>query len=110
MKGKRRQHRAHGKKCFWCHRQMVTGPKVRQNHPLLATRDHVVPRCENGMNGSRNEVWACQACNNVKGDMSVQQWLDFREANQKWWLLFERQNLRGKRLYVSLILHQDQSE
>jgi 5-methylcytosine-specific restriction endonuclease McrA len=84
---------------------MVTGRKARQNHPLLATRDHVVPKAENGMNGYRNEVWACQACNNVKGDMSVGQWATFRNNTGEWWLLFEQQNLRGKRLYIAMFVH-----
>lgn len=53
---------------------------------VIPTRDHVLPRSR----GGRVTVPACWTCNNIKGDMTPQQWEAFMQANPQWWITFAR--------------------
>lgn len=64
--------------CYWCKRQLMSSTSSSQ---LAATRDHVVPESE----GGRKTVWACFACNNLKGAMMPREWRRFMEMNPDWW-------------------------
>lgn len=54
-----------GRACFYC---AYEGPKI--------SVDHVVPRSAGGSNSLGNKVIACIRCNNVKGDMSMEQFIE----------------------------------
>lgn len=45
---------------------------VPPEHPLLLTRDHIVPKTVGGSTSANNLAPAHKLCNNVKGGMSVQ--------------------------------------
>lgn len=61
-----------GYECFYC-----KGPiAARTGRANSATRDHVVPRSRGGGNGRDNIVVACWRCNQVKGNMTGD---EFRE-------------------------------
>ncbi len=42
---------------------------------IADTVDHVTPRCEGGKSTLENLVACCKRCNNLKGDMSVEEFL-----------------------------------
>ncbi len=75
-------------KCYWCDHS-VTLPDEETGHVgyssgLMATFDHVIPRCKGGSNDPKNIVIACHICNNLRGDMGIQatvEWL--REARRQ---------------------------
>ena len=69
-----------GKPCAYCHRTM----RGLGDRTLLgATRDHVIPKSA----GGTKMIWACRACNNIKGNMMPDEWRRFMGANPKWWKL-----------------------
>ena len=90
-----------GRPCFWCRRAMTRKGTVRNRSGHLAglrpTRDHWVPKSA----GGQRCVWACLACNAVRGDMTVDQWNRFRSQTPSWWTLFEGKGRRGKALFFS---------
>ena len=61
-------------KCYWCDCTLDWDAKKRglgQEHTTyFPTRDHIVPRSE----GGKQTVWACYACNQLKGDMPPVEW------------------------------------
>jgi len=58
-------------------------------HPLLVTRDHVIPKRAHGGDDD-NLVLCCRACNSVKAAMSPSEWAAFRETVPEWWTLYEK--------------------
>lgn len=76
-KGKKRRK---GIVCNYCKRPL-TKPSVPMRS-LSATKDHVKPKSE----GGRKTVPCCFACNNMKGNMSISEWINFMSINPKWWL------------------------
>lgn len=64
--------------CYWCQRQLESSTSPSG---LAVTRDHVKPKSR----GGRRTVLCCRACNNLKGDMTVDEWKRFMEQNPKWW-------------------------
>ena len=73
--------------CYWCWRPLLPSAL---NLARSETRDHVYPK---SLGGERT-VPACVACNNLKGDMRPYQWREFRQANPKWWLMYENRAAR----------------
>lgn len=71
-----------GSPCFWCGRAMDAAVPA-----LRPTRDHVLAKSRGGGRG-RNLVWACMACNRIKGDMSVAEWEAFRSLVPEWWAMW----------------------
>lgn len=69
--------------CRWCDR-LMEDPGARSE--LAATRDHVHPKSR----GGRWKVWACFSCNNLKGDMTPEEWAAFRQAHPQWWIIHPR--------------------
>jgi 5-methylcytosine-specific restriction endonuclease McrA len=57
-----------GYKCFYCKGALA----AREGCSNSATRDHVVPRSRGG-GGGENVVVACWRCNQVKGDMTAEE-------------------------------------
>lgn len=53
----------HNNKCHYCDREVnrILG------HPLMATKDHIVPKSYGGANNLSNYVLACSTCNNKRG-------------------------------------------
>lgn len=71
--------------CAWCQRQLEP-PNAPSS--VAFTRDHVMPRSL----GGKRKVPCCIACNNLKADMTPDQWRAFRDDNPEWWKLW-----KGKR-------------
>jgi 5-methylcytosine-specific restriction endonuclease McrA len=58
--------------CTYC--GVTVRPRAKGLHraPDLATLDHLTPRSQGGRTLPDNLVLACHACNNARGDMSVE--------------------------------------
>lgn len=89
-----------GKPCHWCRRPMRTDTRW-----LCPTRDHVVPRSRyrEGQTSIGNVVWACLACNDLKGDMTPEAWRALMRQVPEWWNLAERRGPRGTALHIAMI-------
>lgn len=59
-------------RCYYCTRQMT---RDRNDSRTIATIDEVHPRSKGGLRTLSNQVAACKACNNLKGDMSLDAFL-----------------------------------
>ena len=55
--------------CFWCQSYMDFDD---------GTLDHIVPRSKGGGNGVGNLVWACHPCNNERGDMPAEHYVEIK--------------------------------
>jgi hypothetical protein len=83
--------------CNYCKRVLGTGG------PMLApTMDHIKPRAFGGTNHRRNLVKCCFACNSLKGDMTIQEWIVVMQKVPKWWQLATVRGPRGKQLLDAL--------
>lgn len=91
-----------GKPCHWCKREMRNASRY-----LAPTKDHVIPRSSlRGYDPRKIKprvVWACFACNNLKGDMSVAAWYALMNQVPEWWFFAEKRGPRGKDLHVAMI-------
>ena len=76
--------------CHWCHRKFHRG-----DPGLVVTDDHIVPQCM----GGTETVRACRACNELKGDMTPEQWQEVMTEIPGWWRLYTRSGRRGRNLY-----------
>ena len=68
----------HGASCAYCNRTLIGAPS---RSALMATRDHVVPKCRGGW----QTVWSCFTCNTMKGNMEPGEWAEFMRTNPEWW-------------------------
>lgn len=82
--------------CHYCGRIMQDGDKW-----LRPTRDHVLPRSGPGRNKARNVVWACHACNQLKGDMHPNFWRALMDRVPRWWEMAPQKGPRG----IALVQH-----
>lgn len=90
----RRSGKPVGEPCHWCGREMTYAD------PLLApTRDHVIPRSV----GGRSKVWACFGCNQLKGNMPLDAWVEVMRQVPEWWLYAEKRGPRGAQLHLAMI-------
>lgn len=71
-------HRFKGERCHWCRRALEA---PTSNGRLAATKDHVIPRRA----GGRQIVLCCRFCNNLKGGVPLQVWLEFMVSTPLWW-------------------------
>lgn len=87
--GRRRVRPGHGTPCHWCGRSMIGYANTSPSHPLLVTRDHVIPQAlHGGEEKEGNIVLCCRACNELKGAMLPHEWDAFRRARPQWWELY----------------------
>lgn len=63
--------------CFYCHAVMTFHSQVRDPGGRRITTDHLVPLSKGGRYRYSNEVAACYACNNTRGDAD---WWTFYQA------------------------------
>jgi hypothetical protein len=72
---------------------------------LRPTRDHVVAksRLRRQMQKRGNIVWACYACNQMKGDMALAAWYAAMNQFPEWWRYAEKRGPRGVGLHVAMI-------
>lgn len=63
-------------RCFYCARALNEDPPCRANIGRR-TIDHVIPVCRSGPNAPANYVFACDQCNGMKGQLTLE---EFREA------------------------------
>lgn len=67
-----------GGRCVYCGVDTHRLGKGLSRSPALATLDHVVPRSMGGPLNLANLVLACQACNNRRGVMDVEEFRALR--------------------------------
>lgn len=75
-------------RCAYCRRDLKPPYRRKGFHdPKIAwTRDHVTPRAL----GGRESSWvpSCRACNGLKGDLPLEDWLCFINLHSSWWRKF----------------------
>jgi len=59
-------------KCCFCGIEMVEYPNQKNS----ATIEHVIPRCKGGLNSPKNYAISCNRCNNNRGDLDWQVFMD----------------------------------
>lgn len=67
---------------------------------LSATRDHLHPkivRLDVNTKKINRQVWACRACNEVKGDLRLVNWKVFMAAHPQWWTLWRSGYFSGRK-------------
>jgi hypothetical protein len=65
------------KTCYYCGRELTPPPPKKHTHaPSTATKDHVVPRCRDGMpaGARRLKVDCCYECNQDKGSLTGEEY------------------------------------
>ena len=82
-----------GETCWWCKRVLLA---KTSRSALAATRDHVIPRSK----GGSRTVWACHACNGLKGDMLPAAWGLFMAQNPGWWVDGPKPFRKMRRVYA----------
>lgn len=80
--------RALGTPCPYCEREMAPQAGV------FPTLDHVVPYSR----GGRRTIWACDDCNQVKGDLMPEEWAEFRRRHPRWWEMPKKQAGKARSL------------
>ena len=58
-----------GNDCVWCRRTF-------DNHLVVPTTEHLVPRIKGGPSWVENEVAACKRCNNERGHRTLGEFAD----------------------------------
>lgn len=70
-------------RCVYCGERVQCKTCSPDGSGLPATRDHVIPRAAGGGGkGVRNKVPACLACNQLKGSMSVDDFLKIKRPTR----------------------------
>jgi hypothetical protein len=71
-------------RCTYCRRYTFKGPKVSSRQ---RTRDHLIPLSK----GGKKPEWviACNKCNQLRSNLSLDDWLAFIARYPKWWLDFK---------------------
>lgn len=65
------------------------------------SRDHLIPRSQNGILAKANKVWCCQVCNGLKENLDPYK---FKEKLERILLVFDESENRYPREYYELIL------
>ena len=68
------------KPCPYCGRKMDRTNRPAHCNPRWPTIDHKVPRSRGGSDHISNLVWACRECNEEKGSMTVEEYMEFRRV------------------------------
>ncbi|MEM4284048.1 MAG: HNH endonuclease [Candidatus Caldarchaeum sp.] len=69
-------------------------------------KDHIIPRCRGGMDHPDNVVWACEKCNQEKGDRDPFEWYTARYGLEEGKYLVPR-IVMGKYLKLVYELHKE---
>ncbi|WP_082979608.1 HNH endonuclease [Labrys sp. WJW] len=71
--------------CFWCERRVsIVKVKAGQRHPKhAATEDHVIPKVKGGADVLSNLVLSCWRCNNERGGMDAEAFLELRSTQRR---------------------------
>jgi 5-methylcytosine-specific restriction endonuclease McrA len=64
-----------GMSCVWCSSPMVDTYDLRERRRI--SYEHVVPRYLGGGNSRENLVFACDGCNNLRGDAAPADWAQY---------------------------------
>lgn len=48
------------------------------------TIDHLIPKARGGLNQEYNRVWCCKTCNAMKMDMTVTEFMRYKELKEKY--------------------------
>lgn len=62
-------------KCFYCYRELIHGDKW-----LMPTLDHKIPGVRGGHSNLTNICVSCGECNSKKGDMTSEEFIEFRRG------------------------------
>ena len=73
----RRLSRATGEPCPYCRRAMHYDNLLN----TFPTIEHPHPRSK----GGKQTTYACFDCNQIKGDMTLDEWQKFMAENPRWW-------------------------
>lgn len=85
-----------GVQCHWCSRKTTN-----RQYDLEPTIDHVIPLSEGGADTMKNKVWACRACNELKGGMGAEHWQIARDTlGSEFYRAYHQQKLRGYLFYA----------
>lgn len=68
-----------GPKCHWCRRRLTASS--RQEDTSASWDHHPIPKSK----GGKKRVRSCRKCNNMKDDMSAEEWVAFRREFPDWW-------------------------
>lgn len=82
-----------GGRCTYCDCDTVIFAEPFGKRPdNAATLDHIVPRADGGQRSEKNSALACFVCNNKKGDLSKEVFVDLvaRDASPHEWRLARR--------------------
>lgn len=91
--------------CHYCTRLMTPPQRMFETkHGLMATVDHMIPRCRGGSVAGNNVVLACRDCNELKGELTSEEF----EAAVLWMVETGRSaETRGSNHYRPLHTHLD---
>ncbi len=75
----RRRKDSVGRPCPYCKRRMLAHKDVRdeRSHGLVATVEHIKTQASGGTHEAINIMIACQRCNNLRGQLDYDLFLDF---------------------------------
>lgn len=70
-------------RCYWCGCR-VEPPENNNGHQTVntATREHLIPKTRGGGNLSENLVLACFGCNNLKDDMTGEEFIHLLKTGE----------------------------
>jgi 5-methylcytosine-specific restriction endonuclease McrA len=81
--------------CTYCRRNLDPSSVA-----LAPTKDHFVPKSHGG-----TKVFSCCfACNQMKGDMTVDQWRQFTKEVPEWWRYWRSVPCNGAALFYRRVM------
>lgn len=102
---RRRLFYAMGGVCAYCKRLTELPSLLKPHHDLTATVDHIVPLCRGGARKGDNATLACNLCNHLKGNKSLQDWLLYMIEHPRWWITKAGKGPRTRRVQPIPIEH-----
>lgn len=69
---------AQGQKCPYCKREMLGPTDVHHDtSERMATIEHIVTQGRGGETQASNMIWVCRRCNNLRGDIPYEVFVQF---------------------------------
>jgi len=62
---------SHRDACFYCGKSL---------NDYSRTVDHLIPKCDGGIKSNSNKVYSCKSCNQLKGNMHPEQFVEMLET------------------------------
>lgn len=64
--------------CFYCNIKMVKINGKNRNYPNAGTAEHIIPQSKGGVKNYYNIVCACKECNNIRGNIDYEIFINMR--------------------------------